>query len=544
MGRLIGGSKSGLVAAAVLLLSFLASACSNVEVPNLQRDVEREGIIPHDWQPLPLRVGLAPFRAALELDETRTNVEDTRRWVLPTDEGRLNGADGLHRQMLDVFREYRIFERVEALEGASSDTSREDLQAQALRQGLDIVIIPTVRRHDVGYVDSNSAYGWNMFIWWMVSPIFSWWIADEDFDANLHVDLRLYPTTRDTELAGHRLQPPETVVRSLDVWDEGFYLFSIFSTPKHFDESNWRRIGDLLMPIAENETKKAALRYATTDLREMADDPRFLEGIRRRVGLVIGVDGVAPLTRFAARDAEEFAAQLIEARNDAIPEDALRTLIGPRATRRAVEQAARELAPLARRNDDVLLVFCGVGDVNQQGRLVLQLAQPTAGTTESIDLQALVELLLVNKPRSITLLLDCSFTAHGDRRCAASAETLDALRENGATGTLFQPIIDLCRSRGVACNILSASDAVIDSEKPMPALEIDELAHGLFSSFALMALSGEADRNRNRTVTLEEFADYTRTHVTRIAELEGAPQTGWFHIDAQSRNHRLPAWRR
>jgi hypothetical protein len=527
-----------------LALLFSLGACSNVEVPDLKRDVEREQIIPPGWEPVPLRVGLAPFRSSLELDEARTNVDDTRRWVLPADEARLNGPDGLHQRMLQVFREYDVFEAVQAIDGADENTPRNELQAQALRQGLDVVIVPTLRRHDVGYVDTNSAYGWNMFIWWMVSPIFSWWVADEDFDANMHVDLRLYPTTRDIELAGHRLQPPETVVRSLDVWDEGFNLFSIFTTPRHFDESNWTRIGDLLMPIAENEAHKAALRYATTDLRELATQPGFREGIRRRVGLVIGVDGTAPMTRFAARDAQEFAVQLLEARNHGVPEDALRTLIGPRATRRAVEQAASDLARLARFNDDVLVFFSGVGSVTEGGRPVLQLAQPAGADTETIELDTLIDLLLANQPRSITLVLDCSFTAPGDRRCAADPEVLEALRENGASGSLFQHIIERCRARGVACNILSASDAVIDSDKPMPALEIEDLAHGLFSSFALMALAGEADTERDRTVTVSEFKEYTRSHVTRIAELEGAPQTGWFHIDPDYRDMHLPAWRR
>ena len=534
-----------LVAAGV----FAFSACSNVEVPNLEEDVEEEGIIPEGWQPLQLRVGLAPFRQALELDEKRYNVEDTTRWVLVPDEARLNGADGLHAQMIDTMRKYRMFEAIQPIEGATPDTPREELQASALRQGLDVVIVPTLRRQDVGYVDSNGAYGWNMFIWWMVSPIISWWVADEDFDANLHVDLRAYPTTRDVELDSFRLQPPETIIRSLDDWDEGWNLFSIYSTPGHFDEDNWTRIANLLMPIAENEAKKSALRYVTKDLADTSQTEEFLDGIRRRVALVVGVDGTGqpplPLSRYAVQDAQAFAAQLVDAQNDAVPEGALRTLTGPRATKRSVLDAATELSTLARYNDDVFLVFSGLGTLDSSLKPSLVLAQPpgTKGV-QSVTIEAVLDALLANNPRTITLVLDCSFVTPGDKRCAATDAHLTAIEEKGITGSLFEPLIKMVEARGTTCIILSATDAMAQSENHMPALEIDDLNHGLFSSYALEAMGGEADTNRDRQVSYSEFQKYVGEKVTHISNLEGKPQTGYFYAPANRKDYNLPAWRR
>lgn len=526
---------------------LVLTACSNVEVPDLDADVKNEQIIPQGWQPLALRVGLAPFRSALELDEKRYNVEDTKRWVLTPDEARLNGAEGLHRKMLDTFRKFRMFERIDAIEGATPDTPRAELQAAALRQGLDVVIVPTLKRHDVGYVDSNGAYGWNMFVWWMVSPIFSWWIADEDFDANLHVDLRMYPTTRDLELGSKRLQPPETVVRSLDDWDEGFNLFSIYSTPSHFDVENWTRIGGLLMPIAENEAQKAALRYVTGDLAREVKREQFLEGIRRRVALVVGVDGngqpPVPLSRYAAKDAESIAVQLLEAQNAGVPEGALRTVIGARASKRAVLSAAEELSPLARYNDDVYLVFSGIGTLDENLQPSLVLAQPAgARKLETVTLQETVDALLKNNPRTLTLVLDCAFVAPGNRRCAATEAQLTALREAKRTGSLLAPIIAGVEARGTRCIVLSATDAAL-SDNHMEALEIDDLNHGLFSSFALEALGGEADTNRDRLVSADEFRKYVGEKVSHIAALEGKSQTGWFHINPERASYALPSWR-
>lgn len=544
MGRMV--KPAMLVATAAILLAF--SACSNVEVPNLEEDVREEQIIPQGWQPLPLRVGLAPVRVALELDEKRYNVEDTQRWVLSPDEDRLNGGDGIHNQLLQLFRKYRMFEAVESIEGATPDSTREELQAAALRQGLDVVLMPTMKRQDVGYVDSNGAYGWNMFVWWMVSPIFSWWIADEDFDVNMHVDLRMYPTTRDIELASHRLQPPETVVRSLDDWDEGWNLFGIFSTPGHFDEDNWTRIGNLLMPIAENEAKKDALRYVTTDLAKESRSERFLEGIRRRVALVVGVDGTGmpplPLTRYAQQDAEAIAAQLLDAENDGIPEGAMRSVIGPRATRRAVLSAASDLSNLARYNDDVYLVFSGVGTLDSNLKPAMVLAQPAGSKTiEMVTLEETVDALLKNGPRTITLVLDTSFVAPGDKRCVVDEATLTKLSERNLESSLFDGLIRRCEAAGTRCIILSATDAM-PGEFPMQAMEIEDLNHGLFTSYALEALSGEADANRDHLVSYAEFQKYVSEKVTRIAQLEGKTQTGWFYASPERKSFTLPSWRR
>lgn len=533
---------------ALLFAAALLAACSNIETPDLQGDVEREKIIPAGWQPLPLRVGVAPFRMALEIDDKRSNVDETKRWVLVPDEERLHGPEGLHRQLVDVLRQYRMFQGVENIEGASATTTREELQAAALRQGLDLVIVPTLKRHDIGYVDSNGSYGWNMFIWWMVSPIFSWFIADEDFDAHLHVDLKFFPTNSDKELSGKRLQPPETIIRSLDDFDEGFNLFSIYSTPNHFDESNWQKIGGKLMPIAEVEAQKAALRYITTEFKPLSETEEFRAGIRRKLALVIGVDGAGqagvPLTRFATRDAQEFAAQVVEAANDGVPDGALRTSVGPRATRRAVEQAARDIASLARGNDDVILYFSGVGSMDNKGELHLVLAQPSGASPEVIPLNALLDLLLANKPRTLTLVLDCSFNAPGDKRCATTPEAIEAVRGNGATGCRLDSVVSRARARGTAVHLLASSSAEVEEAKAMPALEIDDLAHGLFSSFALQGLGGEADANRDRQVTVTELRDYLELKVTHIAQLEGESQTGWYRIDETRKPYNLPALRR
>ena len=55
--------------------AFAAAGCSNIEKPDLDKDVREQKLIPPAWQPLPLRVGLAPFAYENELNAEKTNLD-------------------------------------------------------------------------------------------------------------------------------------------------------------------------------------------------------------------------------------------------------------------------------------------------------------------------------------------------------------------------------------------------------------------------------------------------------------------------------------
>ncbi len=38
--------------------------------------------------------------------------------------------------------------------------------------------------------------GGNMFFWWMMSPVFTWWIADEEFGSETSIRLEFYSTSQ------------------------------------------------------------------------------------------------------------------------------------------------------------------------------------------------------------------------------------------------------------------------------------------------------------------------------------------------------------
>ncbi len=541
---------AALCALAALVLA--CSACSTIETPNLEEDVKNEKIVPAGWQPLGLRVGLAPCVLELELNPEKTNVEDTKRWVLAPNPEQLNGPTGIHKRLLDVLVKYRMFERIEPIEGARPNSTPEELRRLALAQGLDVVMQPSVRRHDVGYIESNGAYAWNMFIWWMMSPVFTWWIADEDFDVNVHIDLRLYPTSTGNLALGKRLAPKETLVRSLDDFDHGFNALSIFSTPGYMGESNWVKVGSKMIPIGECAAHKQALRFVTQDLSRKLEDPDFLGDLRRRAGVIVGVDSQGrpglPMTRYAEADATALSRFALTATRRPLTEGAVTTLTGAAATRAAVIEAIGKVTPLARGNDEFFLMFCGTGTLTQDGRLGLALAQPPVSAADTpLEITPLIELVdaaLEERPRTLVLYLDCSFLARGDSRCAvtdALLAKLPARAENEKPHSLLAPIFQLCAERGTRLVVLSATGAQVGLPSAERALEMEELGGGLFTAFVLEALSGKADADKDRDVSVDELTAYVLAKVGQIADLEGVNQKPFVFTDDDRRTYELPS---
>ncbi len=542
-------------ASAMLLIlvaaALASSACSNIEVPNLDKDVREQKIIPPAWQPLPLRVGLAPLLHENELVIDKVNVDKTKRWVVAPTPERLNGEDGMHKHLLDVLLKYKMFERLEPINGATPKMSMEELRRLALAQGLDVVLQPSLRRHDIGYVRSNNWYAWNMLFWWMMSPVFTWWIADEVFDVNVHIDLRLFPTASGQLALTKRLQPKEPIERDCDDFDHGFNALSIFSTPGYMGESNWLKLGGKLIPVGECEAQKLMLRYITGELANKVQDGTFQDDLRRRVGVIVGVDSPGrpglPLTRFAEADAGNLSRFMLRSPRRPLTEGAATTLTGPTATRAEVLRAISELTPLARSNDDFILGFCGTGTLTKDGTLGVALAQPVvAGADQPVEITPLLELVnaaIEQTPRTLILYLDCSFLAKGDSRCAATDALLGKLpprAENEKPKSLLQPIIARCEEMGVKLVIISATGALVGLSSPERALEMEDLGGGLFTAYMLEALSGKADTNKDNDVSVDELRVYVDARIAQVAELEGINQKAWYYTSPDREKFEMP----
>lgn len=511
----------------LVALPLMLGACSGFTVPDLDEEVKAEKIIPADWKPVKLSVGLAPVVAELELDAKKLNVEDTLRWVLTPDEARLNLAEqSVFNQIRQTLLRYKMFERVEAIKGVNSKTKPPALRQAALEQGFDVVLRPVVKRSDVGYVGTNAAYGWNLGIWLILSPINSWWVADEDFDAFLECDFTLYSAASGELLRTKRIKAAKPVIKAFDDWDMGFNLFAIFTAPYYFDHENWEKIGGKLMPFADQAHKKQALRYVVNELAPDVKSENFQRGIRRRVGLFIGVDGNGqngiPLTRFAGADARELADLLGYQQREPLALGGNSAVTGEQATDRGVSAALENITRLARANDDMYLGYSGMGTLTPDGKAAVLLSKPEGGY-EVTALESLVDKALVNRPRTLVLMLDCAFLAPADGRCAVTSELMAKLSSTQKE-SLLKPILARCEAAGTQCIIFSASSASPAQASPECALENEELGHGLFTSFIMDGLEGAADADGIGGVTVEELKAYLSSNVERIAGFDAKNQ--------------------
>jgi hypothetical protein len=145
------------------------------------------------------------------------------------------------------------------------------------------------------------------------------------------------------------------------------------------------------------------------------------------------------------------------------------------------------------------------------------------------------------------LFLDCSFTAPGDPRCATPAAVAEKIpgRELGdkAQSLLARSIARL-EEQGTSVIVLSATSARPAASEPERALELEDLAAGLFTSFAIEALTGRADANRDGSVTVEEFEKYVVARVTPVADLEGMNQRPFIRLPQDRKGYVLPCFRR
>ncbi|MBP9893117.1 MAG: hypothetical protein KBG84_14540 [Planctomycetes bacterium] len=511
----------------LLLCALVLGACSGFTVPDFDEEVRNEKIIPADWKPVKLRVGLAPVVADLELDAKKLNIEDTRRWVLAPDEARLNLAEkSLFNQLQQVLSRYKMFERVEAIKGVTPKMKMERVAALALEQGFDVVLRPVVKRSDVGYVGTNSAYAWNLLIWLVINPINSWWVADEDFDAFLECDFALYSASNGKLLRQKRVKPDKPVIRAFDDWDMGFNLFAIFTAPNYFDHENWEKIGGKLMPFADQAQKKQTLRYIVNELAPDTKSEGFQSGIRRRVGLFVGVDGNGqngvPLTRFAGADAEELSGVLTSLEFNPLAPAGCTVVTGEQATAMSVNTALDSLTKLARENDELFLSYSGMGTLTPEGKPAVLLRKPEGGY-EAVALESLVDRAIAGKPRTLVLSLDCSFLSPADGRCAITQELLETLKGTPEE-SLLKPLVARCEAAGTKCIIISADGAVPGRATPDCALENEELGHGLFTSFMIDGVLGAADANGLGGVSVEELSAYLTTNIERIAGFDAKSQ--------------------
>jgi len=271
-------------------------------------------------------------------------------------------------------------------------------------------------------------------------------------------------------------------------------------------------------PYAREELKASLVHYLREDLPRVAKSVDGQKKTLATCALVIGVDrfsrGEVSSQATASRDASEFAAWLEAPQpfGGQLPRRNVRRLLNEEATRtRILAEINDHLLSPAKSGDRLLLYFSGYGAAEQDtqdGSTRLYLA-PFDADSERLNETAVA---LDDVLHSLKSLLDMEVTVILDTAFEGESRSLTALPVS----------VDDARRQ---LSFPTKNHTVWLAAAPgTPALELEALEHGLFTSALLLGLGGAADAGGDGWSSVAELAAFVAETVKQRSRLIGSTQ--------------------
>lgn len=230
------------------------------------------------------------------------------------------------------------------------------------------------------------------------------------------------------------------------------------------------------------------------------------------LALIVGVEDYrnAPRAKWAAQDARlfyDFAQNTL-----GIAPGNIKLLIGDQANRAGLLAALKTwLAPMITPGkSQVYVYFAGHGLAAPEGDkayFIPQDGDPSLLEDTALDRQRLFDEITKAKPLSTTLFLDTCYSGTG----------------RGGEGTLVanaRPVLIKSKSSSLPSGFMQFSAASHDQLAHIHPSQ----QHGLFSYYLMRGMGGEADINRDNTLTAGELQDYLHDKVKRMSLTQGRMQ--------------------
>jgi hypothetical protein len=240
------------------------------------------------------------------------------------------------------------------------------------------------------------------------------------------------------------------------------------------------------------------------------DPSRSLAGRRKdqALALVIGVENYKrmPEALYARTDANVF--QDYVRRVLGVPQGRILSLLDSDADHFGIQDAVRRLRGLVDAKTDLYVYFAGHGFASGEG---IPYLLPHDGDAhflnQLVSRNDLFESLADLGARSVTVFLDTCYSGRS------------------RTGTVLakgmRPLVVASSNEGVPAGFTVISAAASDEFSG----DLPEAEHGLFSYYLMRGLGGEADRDGDRAITVEELHGYIAGEVSRQAARLGREQT-------------------
>ena len=232
-----------------------------------------------------------------------------------------------------------------------------------------------------------------------------------------------------------------------------------------------------------------------------------------RWAVVIGIsqyqDDRIPKLKYTARDAKEFYALLTDPQYGDFSKVQVKLLINEQATYNNIKSAIGTwLKRNAKKDDTVIIFFAGHGAPEEIKKYWITYnanIDDLYGTALSND--EITDMFDRIEARKTIAFLDSCYSAATINRTGKKRGII--------VGDPFQEF----KGKGKGRVVITSSDGKEQS------LEIDEFRHGVFTYYLLKALKGEADKNNDGFIDLEEVWDYVKYRVTNTARQYGIAQT-------------------
>ena len=242
------------------------------------------------------------------------------------------------------------------------------------------------------------------------------------------------------------------------------------------------------------------------------------DGVIQRPGdvyaVIIGIgnyeDKRIPDLQYTVSDAQGFYDVLIDPNYGGIPKNHIKLLLNEQATDREIKRAiGRWLSRQAKKEDTVIIYYSGHGaPETRETYWVTYNANIDDLYTTALNNNDIADMLdRIESDRVITFLDSCYSAATVKRKVQTRS---------------IQTEIPWEKFSGKGRVAISASDG------KQLSLELKQYGHGVFTYYLLEGLKGEADKNLDGIIDVDEIWNYVKYQVSDTARKAGNPQTPVF----------------
>lgn len=491
----------------LLLVTILAAAAAGCGIgkPLQLQDVPEARKAAALAKPADCVVAVAPPRIAYD-PKAEVTEERARLVEIP--------AEMLQDRIFSALKQFPIF--TEVLSIAPAEIKGEP-RIVAKDKGADLLVRSTLRKACVRYVSRSWLLLAKVPVF-LVSEFLSALIADERYSAELVLDATVESTYNSRIL--YSKQFAIHVEARLDDYQRGFKLYGIMRVPYALNDSNYKKVSDVLVPHALARLQSKLLtdvverlipQVESKDFDEVVGRPRPEERVvpaSAKLALVFGVDKYdnpnIPAPEFAEIDAASFAAKLKEVGFDPA---GIVLATGRDARKESILGRLRALkAPDSPKRRLLVLYFAGCAASRRTGdSFQLYLLPSDADSADlkntAIDLEDLATSLQALNIPNVVVFVDAGFTS--GRALLPGSDV---------------PVFPKSLSKQNVTFVFTATPE-------QGAHESKTLGHGLGTYYLLEAFSSWADADSNGVLTLSELAAYARLELERQSRALGSTQT-------------------